>query len=234
MVLRKPNLLDAFQASAPEGRKAPARSGGGVAAGPFASEGLKGPAGIVMPEPKRSWWARFSSDRTVQFALVVALLAIGIAFWIGHQSGSGNESLAQNTGENGGGTMLPEKTPVSNEPDPADANQRTAAAGTTHDEQFLDPANRFTVRVASFAADEAGKRAALEHRDYLRGEGAPVIQPIAKGRILVLCVGHEASMDSAQKLLNYVKGLRGPKSAKKAPYADAYIDNIDNVVTRKK
>jgi|688.fasta_scaffold10315_8 hypothetical protein len=233
MTLRKPNLLDAFQASAPEGRKSASRSNGGAAAGPFAGEGYKGPADIVLPAARKGFWERVLGERVVQLALLGSVLAVVAAYWFGQRSAQ-PEPLAQAAAEDNGGALLPEKAAPPRDPDLADANQRTAAAGSTHDEQFLDPANRFTVRVASFPADEAGKRAALEHRDYLRGEGAPVIQPIQKGRMLVLCVGHEPGMEEAKRLLSYAKGLRGPKGSKKPPYQDAYIDNIDNVVARKK
>lgn len=238
MSLRKPNLLDAFQASAPEGRKAAPRASGGAAAGPFAGEGVKSAADIVLPGSvpggvRKGFFARLAGDRVVQLALVTAVLAVIVAYWVGQHTGQ-SDALAEAPPEANPGALMPEKAPLPRDPDLADANQRTAAAGSTHDEQFLDPANRFTVRVASFSADEAGRRAAFEHRDYLRGEGAPVIQPIQKGRTLVLCIGHEASMEGAQKLLGFAKALRGPKGSKKPPYQDAYIDNIDNVVARKK
>ena len=54
MVLRKPNLLDAFQASAPEGKKAPPGKPPASAAGPFAQERAAEAAVSKLVPPRRS------------------------------------------------------------------------------------------------------------------------------------------------------------------------------------
>jgi hypothetical protein len=235
MVLRKPNLLDAFQASAPEGKQAPPGKPPASAAGPFAHERTPHAATAPkLPMNRRSLLAQMASDRLVQFAIVACLVGVAIAFYVGRtntQPGS-----AQAAGDTAGeGTILRENqggAPQS--PDPVEANRKAAALSqSTHDAAFLDPKYKFTVRAAQYPNDEAGKKAAYADRDYLRGEGLPVVAPIQLGRILVLCVGYDVSIAKLDEVLKYVKKLPGPKGGRKNPYESAYVDNISHVVARK-
>lgn len=239
MVLRKPNLLDAFQASAPEGKKAPVGQTPANAAGPFAgSSSQPAPAPIFSTPAPRGFLARVLSDRAVLFTLLVCLSAVGVAYYLGRHSTPPGEAQAAGTQSQepgAAGTLLREGAPSSAPaPDPAEANRKAAQlSGSVHDAAFFDPKYKFTVRVRQFANDEAGTKAALELRDYLRAEGLPVVQPLVCGRWIVVCVGYKAEMAEIEQMRDFIRKLSGPKGSKKAPFADAWIDNISNVAARK-
>jgi hypothetical protein len=234
MVLRKPNLLDAFQASAPEGKKAPPGKPPASAAGPFAHE-RAAHANLPRVDPqRRSLWAQMASDRLVQFAFVVCVVGVGIAYYVGRTNA--HHDTAQAAGESQpAGTILRENSGgAAQNPDPAEANLSAAKLSQSkHDTAFLDPQYRFTVRAAQYPNDEAGRKAAFADRDYLRAEGYPVVQPLQLGRILVLCVGYTATMEEAKKIAELVARLAGPKAGRKSPYKDAWVDNISHVAARK-
>lgn len=238
MVLRKPNLLDAFQASAPEGKKAPVGQTPANAAGPFAGadpQSVPSPR-FGAPAP-RGFLARVLSDRAVLFTLLVCVIAVGVAYYLGRQTSPRDAQAAgPAAGEAGSAGMLLREgasAPAAT-PDPIEANRKAAQlSGSVHDAAFFDPKYKFTVRVRQFANDEAGTKAALELRDYLRGEGLPVVQPLVCGRWIVVCVGYKAEMHEIEEMRDFVRKLSGPKGSKKAPFADAWIDNISNVAARK-
>jgi hypothetical protein len=235
MVLRKPNLLDAFQASAPEGKKAPPGKQPASAAGPFAQERAAPSAAPKLPMNRRSLWSQMASDRLVQFALVVCVAGVGIAYYVG-RSGTGSGTARAAEGSEQGGTALRENPAgAARSPDPAEANIKAAALSQfSNDQKFLDPANKFTVRVALHSNDEAGRKAALADRDYLRTEGYPVVQPYLVENNFVVCVGFAPTVAELGRLLDQVSKLAGPKGGRKLPYQSAYIDNISKVAARKK
>jgi hypothetical protein len=105
--------------------------------------------------------------------------------------------------------------------------------GSPHDKAFLDTANRFTVRAGQYSDDPRGRAEALAHYDYLTDQGLPCVMPVRSGKYLILCVGYAPKLDKGlQGLRDQLAGLRGPKGAKKPPFATAWVDNIDNVVQR--
>ena len=230
MVLRKPNLLDAFQASAPEGKKAPPGKPPATAAGPFAHE----PAPPKIAPSTRSLGSQMATDRLVLFAIVFCLVGVGIAYYLG-RSGKRPETAQAAGGNEPAGLVLRENNVgAAQSPDPAEANRKAAAAsGSDHDKAFFDLKNRFTVRVAMYTGDEAGKKAALADRDYLRAEGLPVVQPLLTERSYVVCVGYAPAINELQQIVEYVKKLKGPAGGRKSPYQSAYVDNIDHVAARK-
>jgi hypothetical protein len=238
MVLRKPNLLDAFQAAAPEGRQALPGKPPASAAGPFAHER----ADLVSaPQPapaRRSLWSQMASDRLVQFALAVCVVGISIAYYVGRTGHAldAAQAAGPSTETAGAGTILRENSALGAQtPDPAEANRKTAALSqSVHDAAFLDPKYKFTLRVGQYPNDEAGKKAALADRDYLRGEALPVVQPLVNGRVLILCVGYKESLDELNSMLHFVQNLPGIKGGRKFPFRDAYPDNINHVVARNK
>jgi len=229
MVLRKPNLLDAFQASAPEGKRAPPGQPAASAAGPFAQS-----SAAKAALHRRSLGSQMASDRLVQFAVVVCLVGIGIAFYVGRTSSRPDSTQAAGETSQAGLILRENPAGAAQSPDPAEANAKAAALSTSeHDKAFFDRANKFTVRVAVYNRDEAGKKAALADRDYLRAEGLPVVQPVLVEGSFVVCVGYAATMAELQKILDYVTKLSGPKGGRKNPYRSAYVDNINHVVARK-
>ena len=230
MVLRKPNLLDAFQASAPEGKKAPPGTPPALAAGPFAHD----PAPPKLAPRARSLGSQLATDRLVLFAVVFCLVGVGLAFWLGRSSSRPDSAQAAGENEKAGLILRENNLGAAQSPDPAEANIKAAALSTSqHDKDFLDPKNRFTVRVSVHPNDEAGKKAALADRDYLRAEGLPVVQPAVLDRSLVVCVGATATIPELDQILKYVAKLPGPKGSRKTPYQSAYVDNINHVVARK-
>jgi hypothetical protein len=230
MVLRKPNLLDAFQASAPEGKKAPPGKPPATAAGPFAHD----PAPPKLAPRTRSLGSQMATDRLVLFAVVFCLVGVGLAFYLGRTGAHPDSAQAAGESENAGVILRESNIGAAQSPDPVEANRKTAAASLSeHDKAFFDPKYRFTVRVAVHPSDEAGKKAALADRDYLRGEGLPVVQPALVERSYVVCVGYAATITELDQVLKYVAKLPGPKGSRKAPYQSAYVDNINHVVARK-
>src|SRR6187399_1342231 len=158
MVLRKPNLLDAFQASAPEGKKAPPGKPPATAAGPFAHD----PAPPKLAPRTRSLGSQMATDRLVLFAVVFCVVGVGLAFWLGRSSSRPDSAQAAGQNEKAGLILRENNLGAAQSPDPAEANRKAAAASLSeHDKAFFDPANRFTVRVSVHPNDEAGKKAAL-------------------------------------------------------------------------
>ncbi|MBK7643609.1 MAG: hypothetical protein IPJ19_11290 [Planctomycetes bacterium] len=241
MVLRKPNLLDAFQASAPEGKKAPPGKPPALAAGPFAHERAPHaplPANAAAPRaqpPRRSLGSQVASDRLVQFAVVVCVVAIGITYYISRSSSGDNTSQAAGEAPAAGGTLVREtgaQPETKTAPDPAQANRKAAQlSGSEHDTSFLDKKYKFTVRVAQYPNDSAGKKSAFSDYEYLRAEGLPVVKPFANGRLLVLCVGYKASVAELKDLVEFAQKLPG-KAGQKYPFHSAWVDNIDHVAAR--
>jgi len=230
MVLRKPNLLDAFQASAPEGKKAPPGKPPATAAGPFAHE----PAAPKLAPRTRSLGSQMATDRLVLFAVVFCLVGVGSAYFLGRTGSRPESAQAAGEGDKAGLILRENNLGAAQSPDPVQANLKTAAASLSeHDKAFFDPKYRFTVRVSVHPNDEAGKKAALADRDYLRGEGLPVVQPASVDRSLVVCVGYAATIAELDQVLRYVAKLPGPKGSRKNPYQSAFVDNINHVVARK-
>lgn len=243
MVVRKKNLLDAFQASAPEGRSAARRPGGArtSAGGPFAPAGAPAesgsktvpnwPAGTRLPI-----WRRWLGDRSVRIALGVGLLCIALAYWLGRQQGPAVEAGEAPAVPSGPGALLRAGAvppPAQSEAELARQNLATAQAGSTHDQQFMNPANKYTVRVKTFKNDAAGTAAARALHEYFVKENLPVILPISQGKSCVLYVGHDAKKKDADSLAKHIQGMRGLGSeSKKLAFEDAYVVNIDQIVTR--
>jgi hypothetical protein len=249
MVVRKKNLLDAFQASAPEGRVA-ARRGNDVrssAAGPFApvreseaalcsTSSERSSATIPQPMPQRiPLWRRSLGDRAVRIAIVAGLLCIGAAYWIGRRQAPAVEAHETPADISVPGALMrtgaEPPAPVS-DTDLARRNQAMAQAGSAHDQQFMNPANKYTVRVKTFANDASGCAAARALHGYFVRENLPVILPIQQGKSCVLYVGHDAKKKDADQLASYIQRMHVPSDAKKAAFEDAYVVNIDDVVKR--
>ena len=202
--------------------------------GPVAtSAGPSTPAAQAAPRAG-STLGRARGDPTIRVALVAMIVAVAAAFWIGRTSAT--SVAAEEPALAGPGVLLPPGADGSAPPrssDLARTNQTTAQITSGHDQAFMDPKNRFTVRCVQYKNDEAGIAAARATHDYLQREGYPVVSPIVLGKNLIVCVGARPKYDDLAQMLNYVQTLRGPDSrAKKPPFADAYVVNIDDVVER--
>jgi len=242
MVVRKKNLLDAFQASAPEGRIAARRREDvrGSAGGPFApvrtpveteSSALRWPAGTRLP-----LWRRWLGDRVIRVALVAGLVCIAAAYWLGRrQTGAVEASDVASSNAAPGALLRAGAEPVnaSSETELAKRNLETAQASGLDDQQFMNPTNKFTVRVKTFANDASGQSAARALHEFFLKEGLPVILPVRQGKSCVLYVGHTPRKKEADQLASFVQRMHVPGSSSKKPaFEDAYVVNIDDVVKR--
>ncbi|MBI5365107.1 MAG: hypothetical protein HZA53_18160 [Planctomycetes bacterium] len=247
MVSRSKNLLEAFRASAPEGRAAeklkvapPAHAGGPFAGG---KEGARVKLGFGEA-PRRPFLARMLGDRVIQLVLLGGAVVL-VAAWYLRGDGSGRAApgvLAGDPTAPGSFTRTPESAPAplaGAAPTPEDAarsNQVAAQLGTTDDRAFHDPQNGYTVRVAQYKNDENGLKLARATVAWLRKEGYPAVQPIrtGDGLALLVCVGAKPKTKDLETLVEFVHGLRGPPpQPKKPPFQDAYVVRIDDVLKRR-
>ena len=220
MVLRRKNLLDAFR-NAQHGAS-PSRP---IIESPRATPSLGKALRTATDEP------RPSRERQLLLGLLFVLSAAlaGVWWWKSRgptpvQAGAPTQvTPAVQAGAQAGPTaVLSQPAPV-----------QQGRGGSPHDKAFLDTANRFTVRAGQYSDDPRGRAEALAHYDYLTDQGLPCVMPVRSGKYLILCVGYAPKLDKGlQGLRDQLAGLRGPKGAKKPPFATAWVDNIDNVVQR--
>lgn len=255
MVVQKKNMLEAFKASAaqpgvpggrkPEARSSPAPSLSSAPTGIDRSPQVNAQSVRLAPEFPAARRAisleRMLRDPTVRVALIVCAIAVALAYWAGRKSSGPVQAViaASDAAGEPGLLMRTDAKTASKAPgttsDPAKANHTTAAIGTPDDQAFMDPENKFTVRVAQYKNDETGEKAARAAVEYLRREGYPAVRPIVPlgGNTLIVAVGHTPKMKDLATLVEYVQDLRGPNpSAKKPPFEGAYIVNIDDLVKR--
>ena len=249
MVVRKKNLLDAFQASAPEGRVA-ARRGNDArasAAGPFAPlreteaaarrpSGERGSPAIPQPMPQRiPLWRRSLGDRAVRVAILAGLACIAVAYWLGRRQAPAVDAHDAPAEVSAPGALMrtgAEPPAPASDSELARRNQALAQAGSFDDQQFMNPVNKYTVRVKTFSNDASGWAAARALHAYFVRENLPVILPIQQGKSCILYVGHDPRKKEADQLAGYIQRMHVPPDAKKAAFEDAYVVNIDDVVKR--
>ena len=113
------------------------------------------------------------------------------------------------------------------------AGPAESPAPSTLESALFDRANRFTIVVETISdTSEAGVDAARDIRDYLESEGFAAEASIHKGSVFVL-VGAAATIGELGGLLERLKTLAGPPPASRpAEFADAYPNNIENVLPR--
>lgn len=255
MVARKPNLLEAFRAAAPESRDAQKRSSPPPVApgGPFAAPKVAAERETTRLQffdpPRKPFLERVFGDRVVQLVLVLAVVAVGAAFLFkrgpseaGSPSGtSSSADIVQAAGADAATSSNPALIPVSgagaSSPAAAPARATPPSSASEHDKAFYDVANKYTVRVAQYNNDDAGLKRARAAVAYLMKEGYPAVQPIRSGdgsdSALIVCVGAAAKAKDIEVLQKDLKQLRGPQAElKKLPFGDAYIVRIDDVLRR--
>ncbi|MBK7878074.1 MAG: hypothetical protein IPJ77_20640 [Planctomycetes bacterium] len=253
MVARQKNLLEAFRASAPEGRAAqkrkpdaPVHSGGPFAGGAGGAWGASKAARLEFGERGgRSFLARVFGDRTVRL-VVLGILVVGVAAWLlrsGPEAGGIEAAEPPSASGDPGSFARPAASSATAAPtvapaaDPARSNQVAAQLGTTDDQAFHDPKNEFTVRVAQYKNDENGLKLARATVAWLRKEGYPAVQPIRTGGTkpgLIVCVGAKPKTKDLDTLVEFLRGLRGPPpQSKEPPFRDAYVVRIDDVLKRR-
>jgi hypothetical protein len=248
MVVRKKNLLDAFQAAAPAARAesiARAPVGASAAAAPAspitrARSDAAGQPGPHWSGARTAPWRRILADRIVQLALVAGVVCIAALVWLKPRASvdAAQPNVPSSAGPSGGGALLRTGGDASaansaSADELAKRNLATAQAGSLHDQQFMNPASKYTVRVKTFGNDVAGQSAARALHQYFVKENLPVILPIGQGKVCVLYVGHSEKKKDADALATYIQHMPGPGADSKKPaFADAYVVNIDEVVKR--
>lgn len=172
----------------------------------------------------------------VQVALVVLVVAVGAAYWLGRQSNV-SASGATKTAASGGGALVGVN---GNAPAPASpagtaaVNRQTAELKTAEDQALMNRANEYTIRLIQYSNDEAGLKKANALYDHLRRKDlVPVVSPIVQGKIIVLVAGAAPKIKDLDALISYVRGLKGPNPKDGVlPFQDAFVVNIDDLVAR--
>jgi hypothetical protein len=108
------------------------------------------------------------------------------------------------------------------------------AARAPHDAALHDRQNRYTVRLIQYPDDEKGLALALAAHGWLAQMGYPVGSPIrlGGGKGLVLVAGAKPTSEELVPLRDNLRRLRYPESSRTMPFADAYLDEIDDVLAR--
>jgi len=243
MVLRKKNLLDAFRQATPQGRQpAPASSPSPAGAkDPFAPVATGAPRvePVVSGEPAANAQvgpeSLFSGRRLRAVVIVATVIGLG-----GYFAGRFAAKPTRAAGD---------PAPGSVEADPAtgalsdgraagenlvERNQAAARMGSAVDKAFMDPANRFTIRLIQYKNDAAGQQRAQETAEYLAKQAIPVVSPISLGKNVILCADAKPRTEDLARLLKHVKQISGPPpQSEPTPYSSAYVVNIDDVVKRR-
>ncbi len=175
----------------------------------------------------------------VPVAVVVLIAAMAGTYWIGDLLG-GETRAGEPTGDPlvedfetdlvGGGDPAPEVT----EPSPVPPPEEDADL-TEDDRRFLDKSrSTYTVRAIYFANDREGKARARSTYWYLRNAGLPVIAPVQKGDIVVICVGAEPTRTGElEQIRDRLHSLPGPPpESEPGAFESAYFVNIDDQVER--
>ncbi|MFT5153717.1 MAG: hypothetical protein ACI841_003722 [Planctomycetota bacterium] len=163
--------------------------------------------------------------------MVLALIALAVAFGLGRLSVGGSVAAAPGSVGDGRGERVALQ---GNDPtgqlsdgalDGAEANEAQAKQGRTPaDLAFLDPANRLTIRAITY--DKSRQALAVENYEHLVALGLPVVYPRFKGDRLVIFIGASSSKDSRlDALWDQVRATAGP-NGRGTPYDSAIIVNI--------
>lgn len=117
----------------------------------------------------------------------------------------------------------------------AAAEENTGDGFTADDRAFLDPKNRYTLRVLTCDSTPLGRDLAVASYRHLRAMGLPAIVPFLVGDSYYLCVGAVPSTKDP-RLADWKARLREldgpPPQNEPRPYASAFAVNIDDVVER--
>jgi hypothetical protein len=232
---RKPNMLEAFQASA--SAEQDARAASGPAAAPPPAEGAGGPLAEGAPAPPahaaEALMGRRRPARSARPLLTVLAVLLGMAIlFAAGRALSGRTRAAEPTTDGGSELEVPgAPTQVPVEPETAPAPQEQEL--TADDLAFLSRENRFSVRAIQFDDDERGRRLAYESYRYLRDKGLPAVTPLTQGEVLVICVGAEPEQNPALRdLRSRLHALEGPPPQRQpGAFDSAYIVNISDQIS---
>lgn len=207
------------------------------------SEGASPSGGAPLPsapgDAPRSALGGFATLRPARsFGLPLALLAVALAFALGYLAGRGTGTAEAADGDGAG--VLPEEEgaalpPPVNQPrafqEPAPSTAADPAVPARIEESALfDPANLYTVAVASYGKNHPDL--AWSTYEHLKAAGLAVFPPIESGNMLALFVGAAPTSAALADTEAAVKKLT--RDGKKAAYGDAYRARIDKLIPRQK
>jgi hypothetical protein len=232
MSLRKKNLLEAFNKKT-DAPSAPARP-------PAPSEASSSPTPLFERQfaPPRSGAGRIRDTAW-------ALLAIGLvlAFVLGFVVGRTTKVEARAGGPTQEGTAprpRPTNQPRSfQERPPANPGAETAPKATPpaasgperiEDSPLFDPANLFTVVVASYT--KSNKDLAWATHQHLVDAKLPVFPPVESRNLVVVLAGAAPTSAELEKVESAVKALA--RDGQRKDYSDAYRARIDTLIPREK
>ena len=223
---RQRNLLEAFK-DAGEALPAGSPSSGGPFAGPRKVEEDPGPPPAPIPDvdtdvPKATWGEVFE-ELPPWLPSVVALVVV---FLLGIAIGRATKGGAVEAG--GGDDPGPrvelesgDRVRIRPEDVPADASA------------LYDPANVFTVILATYSHSDLGKALAWENYDWLKELGYPVFQPVYSGQNtenVVLLAGAQPEKAGLDELLSQIRRQPGKKGGDELPFESAYTIRIESIL----
>lgn len=212
--------------------------GAGGAGGPFAA--AKGPS------KKNKQGSSVAQGTTLPLAphalVLVLILLLAGSFWLGRQSTKSGVALAGIGGAPTDGMRDREQGASGESPAvPADRGQGVASSydldegtetkppvpGGTQghspaDRAFLDQANKYTIRAATYRWNDRERRYAWGLHKYLSALDIPVVQPYQIGDSLYVYIGAAPHTDGLEGLLQTVIHTAGP-SGEKGTFESAYI-----------
>jgi hypothetical protein len=187
------------------------------------------------PAPVHTPWVppgpTFSRGRLLLLAIVGATIVLAVMLVLKF-SGPSSDGEVAHAGVSG--TATDASTPSANPAAKTPASGLDPAAGQTDDDKaFLDPRNKFTVRLLQYVNTPANVKLARETYRYLRTEGVLAVQPIQSGdgKSIYLCAGADRKREDLNVMCEFIKRMRGPDK-KTLPFSDAYIENIERLINR--
>jgi len=232
MSLRRKNLLEAFKQS--DASSAPARPPSREASAVPPSPLLAGPA---TP-------ARAPAQRGREAMWALSAIGLVVAFVLGFVLGRNTRGEAR--AEEPVPTGDADRSRPTNQPrsfqerPPANPGANAApVAGTTpppdaeariQDSPLFDPANLYTVVVASYT--KSNQDLAWATHQHLKDAKLPVFPPVESRNLVVVLAGAAPTSAELEKVEASVKALA--RDGQKKDYSDAYRARIDTLIPREK
>jgi hypothetical protein len=202
-------------------------SGGGSGGGDFGSGG--------RPERRRS---DEGADEPLLATLrrPVVLASLFFTFALGLFVGSRSDGVAEATGGEGAGHVAdetPSDAPAASAEELRRLDANTPGGPKSLSADLTDPANRFTIQVASYNNKASAQAVAEEHVDFLAGQGLRVVGPlrVGRGEHLVVLVEAAPDKESLEVLCEQIRALPDVRGTG-ARFPGAYVREIDRLIER--
>jgi len=165
----------------------------------------------------------------------VVLASLFFTFALGLFVGSRDGGVAEAAGGDGSAAVdeTPSDAPAANAEElrRLGADQSGGPTGLSAD--LTNPANRFTIQVASYSNKASAQAVAEEHVDFLAGQGMRAVGPlrVGRGEHLVVLVEAAPDKESLERLCEQIRAL--PDSRNSGPrFPGAYVREIDRLIER--